>query len=232
MNKKKKKATKKKPKPQRTQISDIRREELTTAALNCIIEKGYDKVTLEDVAREAGFSKGVAFYYFKKKDELLVSVLRKISNDFLSIPKMILGLPEEVETEEEIYNLFKNFFSESEVDFETVMRNSIRIIISWIYDNPNFIQVILEFWCKVHRNEIVSELTNAMQAFLLNSTEIFIEEGIKRGVIKNQNPRIAAYALVASLHGIAYYQVIDFKDLDVEKLEKEVEDLMVKFLFS
>ncbi len=55
----------------RKEISDIRREELTQATLKCIADKGYDRVTLDDVTREAGLSKGIASYYFKNRDEMI-----------------------------------------------------------------------------------------------------------------------------------------------------------------
>ena len=70
----------------RTRIGDIRRDELTAAALRCIAAKGYDRVTLEDVAREAGSSQGNVLYYFKNREALMMSTANRIGEDMMDTP--------------------------------------------------------------------------------------------------------------------------------------------------
>lgn len=48
-----------------------RRKQIIDIAIRLLSEQGYNQTTLADVAKEAGFSKGVVFYYFKNKDELI-----------------------------------------------------------------------------------------------------------------------------------------------------------------
>ena len=81
-------------------ISDIRREELTQAAMECIANKGYDRVTLDDVTKEAGLSKGIASYYFRNREELLVSVIEKMSAQIEELTIKIWGLPEDTKDKE------------------------------------------------------------------------------------------------------------------------------------
>ncbi len=52
-------------------IETHRRKQIIDIAIKLIEEQGYNQTTLADVAKEAGFSKGVVFYYFKNKDELI-----------------------------------------------------------------------------------------------------------------------------------------------------------------
>lgn len=57
-------------------MEPIRRAEAINAALECICEQGLDNLTLDKVAAKAGFSKGIAAYYFKTKQELIAESLR------------------------------------------------------------------------------------------------------------------------------------------------------------
>src|SRR5215831_12136360 len=47
-----------------------RRLLLLKSAFREVAEKGFSEVTLDDIARRAGVSKGVTLYYFDSKDEL------------------------------------------------------------------------------------------------------------------------------------------------------------------
>jgi len=64
-------------------IIEVRRNQLTRAAYKVVSRKGYYNFTVRDIAREAGLSTGLVHYYFKNKDDLLVSVLR-VMNENLS----------------------------------------------------------------------------------------------------------------------------------------------------
>src|SRR5712671_4667000 len=57
------------PKPASASESE-RRLTLLKAAFREVAEKGFSEVTLDDIARRAGVSKGVTLYYFDSKDEL------------------------------------------------------------------------------------------------------------------------------------------------------------------
>lgn len=44
------------------------------AAMRLFIDKGYDESTIDEIAAEAGISRRTFFYYFKSKDDILLSV--------------------------------------------------------------------------------------------------------------------------------------------------------------
>lgn len=47
---------------------------ITEAGMCLFIEKGYEATTLDDIAAEAGISRRTFFYYFKSKDDILLSL--------------------------------------------------------------------------------------------------------------------------------------------------------------
>jgi len=213
----------------RTEISDIRREELTLAALKCIAEKGYDRVTLDDVTKEAGLSKGIASYYFKNREELLVSVIQKMWDKIVDLTRMIWELPEE-EDEKKIYKRVKEFYSNREIDLVSFMRGGLNYLAGWMDENPHIIRVILEFWCQVPRNPLITRQNDSMHNILMNISAIIIEEGMKRGVFKKRDPHMAAFVLISGISGLAFNHVINKSRVDTKKLEKDFGDLVLDYL--
>jgi AcrR family transcriptional regulator len=63
--------------PRWTRRKDARPEEITAAALELFVERGYAGTRLEDVAARAGVSKGTLYLYFANKAELFKAVVRE-----------------------------------------------------------------------------------------------------------------------------------------------------------
>lgn len=55
-----------------------RRQQIIVAAKRVFSEKGFNKATMEDIAREAELSPGTLYLYFKNKDELYASLSLRI----------------------------------------------------------------------------------------------------------------------------------------------------------
>jgi len=65
---------------------DARPSELTAAALELFVEKGFAATRLEDVATRAGVSKGTLYLYFDSKEELFKAVIQSAV-----IPAVVAG---------------------------------------------------------------------------------------------------------------------------------------------
>src|SRR6185369_88170 len=59
----------------RTRRPEDRASEITRAALDLFVTKGFAATKLEDVAKAAGVSKGLPYLYFKSKEELFKAVI-------------------------------------------------------------------------------------------------------------------------------------------------------------
>jgi AcrR family transcriptional regulator len=53
---------------------DARREQILDAATTMFITQGYENSTVDDIAKEAGLSKGSIYWYFKSKLEILFAL--------------------------------------------------------------------------------------------------------------------------------------------------------------
>jgi AcrR family transcriptional regulator len=67
--------------PIRTRRPDDRSGQITRAALELFVTRGFAATKLEDVAREAGVSKGLPYIYFKNKEELFKAVIAEAIGD-------------------------------------------------------------------------------------------------------------------------------------------------------
>jgi len=56
---------------------EARPQELTAAALALFVEKGYAATRLDEIAAQAGVSKGTLYLYFTSKEELFKAVVRE-----------------------------------------------------------------------------------------------------------------------------------------------------------
>ncbi|MDP1526770.1 MAG: TetR/AcrR family transcriptional regulator [Rhodocyclaceae bacterium] len=63
--------------PPRRRRKEARPAELTAAALEVFVEKGYAATRLDDVAAQAGVSKGTLYLYFDSKEALFKAVVRE-----------------------------------------------------------------------------------------------------------------------------------------------------------
>ena len=66
-----------KPEPRWARRKHARPEEITAAALELFVERGYAATRLEDVAARAGISKGTLYLYFANKEDLFKAVVRE-----------------------------------------------------------------------------------------------------------------------------------------------------------
>ena len=60
-----------------TRRKEARPEEITSAALDLFVERGFANTRLVDVASRAGVSKGTLYLYFANKEDLFKAVLRE-----------------------------------------------------------------------------------------------------------------------------------------------------------
>jgi AcrR family transcriptional regulator len=65
------------PVSQRRRRKDARPSELTAAALDLFVEKGFAGTRLDDVAARAGVSKGTLYLYFDSKESLFKAVIEE-----------------------------------------------------------------------------------------------------------------------------------------------------------
>ena len=65
--------------PRTPDTGEDRREQIIDAAMRVFAQKGFTRATNRDVAREAGITTGLIYYYFESKEALLKTLLEERS---------------------------------------------------------------------------------------------------------------------------------------------------------
>ena len=67
--------------PRRRLATDARREQLLRAGVELLRVRTPDEISVDDVARRAGISRGLLYHYFADKDAFVVAVLEQASEE-------------------------------------------------------------------------------------------------------------------------------------------------------
>jgi len=59
----------------RPDVSKARKEQIVNAATTIFAWQGFHAARMEDIAREAGLSKGTIYLYFRSKDDVSAAIL-------------------------------------------------------------------------------------------------------------------------------------------------------------
>jgi AcrR family transcriptional regulator len=75
-----------------TKDADTRRDEILKSALELFREEGFEKVTVESIAKKAGIAKGSFYNYFKSKEDVYEAVVSSVASQTLELAKEILNV--------------------------------------------------------------------------------------------------------------------------------------------
>lgn len=166
-------------------LINFHRENIVHTAEILFENKGIEKTTMDDIAKDAQYSKATLYVYFKNKDEIVDSIVLK------SMRQLRDKIHESIEDSTDWINAYNSvcktmvvFFEEDKMAFESAV-GEINIDI----DSDNTTQVAKDIFAA--SEEINAELT----AFLI--------DGITRGYLKEDLPIIQTmFLLLASITGI------------------------------
>lgn len=169
-----------------------RRLALLKAAFREVSEKGFSEVTLDDIARRAGVSKGITLYYFDSKEELFRELFGWL------IDSIHARMREAVAAEK-----------------EPVAK--IRALVALIFPSPSknraFFRAFVDFCGLAARREAFREVNERFYAGCREIDGGIVEEGMRQGVFLVRDPREAGSTLRAIFDGLMM-QWLSEKDPD------------------
>lgn len=167
-----------------TKRPDERRREIIQAARELFAANGFMKTTISDIAERSGMAKGLFYYYFRTKDDVMAAAIE----DYIAQTQArVLGIVRQTEKDlvsriEEALNAIIDFSQDAERVFAE-LKNS---------DRYMFHQSILE--------HAVTRLSPVLCQL--------VDEGLEKGVIRCAQPHIVTEIL---FYG---FGMIDFTNLD------------------
>src|SRR5262245_11834136 len=158
-----------------------RRLLLLKSAFREVAEKGFSEVTLDDIARRAGVSKGVTLYYFDSKEELFRELFGWLIDS-------IHGRMKEAVAAEQ----------------DPVAK--VRALVALIFPSPSknraFFRAFVDFCGLAARREAFREVNARFYAGCREIDGGIVEEGMRRGVFAVRDASEAASTMRAMFDGL------------------------------
>lgn len=166
--------------PRTPKVVEDRREQILDAAMRVFAQKGFARATNRDVAREAGITTGLIYYYFENKEALLKEVLEARSP--LQLVKQLP--PETLEQPPELFIPF-------------VITRVLAIV-----EGEQFVGIIRMMLPEMLHNAEVQPIALGFFQQVLDFLANYLRVQVARGTVRaDTDPDIATQVLVSSMIG-------------------------------
>jgi AcrR family transcriptional regulator len=156
-----------------TQRGRDRREQLLACAARLFAERGYHPTSVSDIVESLGVGKGVFYWYFSSKEELLAELLKASNHSLRKRQQQAIG---------------------DEPDPVRRIALGIRATLEWFQEHRDYFAIIAfaatdeTFAPVLHRNREIS----------IGDTIRHLKDGIVEGRIVDEDPEMLAHAI----HGV------------------------------
>ncbi len=143
---------------------------------------------MDDIAEEAGLSKGAVYLYFKKKDDIILAILESFFKNEAENLQLLL---------------------EAEGSVSTRLLALVEHMTQEVQQRPGFLSVGYEFYAIAGREDSVRQfIQEYFQSYRIGLAAL-IQQGIQRGEFRPIDADAAAVALLALLEGLNLLWVTD-----------------------
>lgn len=171
------------------------------AASNLFIKRGYEGTTMQDIAQELGISRSALYYYYKNKEEILVSLTEGLTIAAQQLASQVVeqGKPP-----------------------EDALRELVHQHAKLILYRPIQFRVVEQ--AEVSLPEQQRKIAESARRVLLDRFTDVIQRGIEVGRFRLVNARVAAFAIIGMCNWTAWW----FK-ADGAKTAEEIAEMLADF---
>ncbi len=164
----------------RPDVSDTRRNQIIEAAIHVFSKAGFDDARMDDIVKEAGISKGLIYWYYKSKEELIISIMDRIfGEEFLRMEKLE---DPEIHPKECLDMYFDQYIKD-------------------LTGMVPFAPIIYEFYALAFRNKTVKSVMQGYLERFVRSVEPIIQRGIDIGDFMDIDARQMAIVFCSQIEG-------------------------------
>lgn len=181
-----------------------RMEDITKAAMEVFLKKGYQNTTMEAIAKNAGLSKGGLYHYFKSKDIVLIFVNQKINEKVKNILQKAFHMP----------------------SIKSAILYYVENYLKYWLEHPQETNFLFLSITKILENNELKKYYEEFTGDYMKYFQEAFEIGVKLGEFKPHNTRTSAVTLVAAMDGILSYMILD-NGLKLEEVMKHFEEKFI-----
>ena len=186
------------------------RRKLVEAALSVFARNGYERATVDEVVREAGFSKGAFYVHFESKEDLFWQMLE-----------------ERIATQQEALR--------RAIDIAAPVAENERRILAAIFDlekqDPSWPALFMEFAAHAARNEKVRDRLSSLYERWHTFTVEMLKAGQAAGKVRlDQDVDLMASVLLAVLEGFLFQSRPAPASVDLDRIVEPLSRLLAEWL--
>ena len=190
----------------RPSVESERRQQIIEAALACFARNGYHLTTMDDIAKQLPFSKGLLYYYFKTKRDLFLAIL----DDWMARAMAEWG------------RVLRPSAPASD-QLSACLAYGMQLLTQ----SAEFSRVEFEFYGELGRDHTISEAFRLLFATFRAEFKAILETGIARGELRPVNTDAVAAVLLAIYEGLALQAVAEPEGFDWSTVAQEISDMVM-----
>jgi AcrR family transcriptional regulator len=195
-------------KSQRINIAGIRREQIVEAAVSVITEQGLQNLSLSEIEKKAGMSRGQLTYYFPAKEDILLAVFDRL----VLLTYERIGAPQ----------------TETPSGWDWA-KHLLERLLGPTAVSPEFECLQYTFLSQIgHRDDFRRRLASLYENWRSNMAQGLERDMTDRPLVHAASPRAMSTLIQALLHGLAVQRAADPQAFD----PREMSDLCLNVLGS
>jgi AcrR family transcriptional regulator len=195
----------------RVTIASIRKTAIVDAAAAIISEQGIQHLSLSEIEKKVGMSRGQLTYYFKAKEDILLAVFDRM-----------LDLMCQRNAEAEFEKL----------DWLEIVRQVLLIVLADPPAHPEFHALQHTFLSQTsHREDFRERLANLYEDWRSRSAASLRRDLKRRPAVRAVSPRTLATLVQAIFHGLAVQRAADPKAINTREVVRLCLDVLSTYLW-
>jgi len=192
-------------------IKAIRKKQITEAAITLFSQSGYDSVSMDRIAEQAGLSKGALYWYWKAKKDIAFDIYYSTRKLYLEIIDSVRAEPIDILSK---LDMVKNRISDT------------------LIENPERFRMITNLWAD--RNRIFSkediEQLMGMLVKVHRALKEMLDEGVANGTFNKIDTSFLAHFVFSAIDGInrEWFDIGD--EFDLKKAYGLMFELVKKYI--
>jgi AcrR family transcriptional regulator len=200
----------------RINIGSIRREQIVDAAVAVINEQGIQNLSLSEIEKKVGMSRGQLTYYYSTKEEILLAVFDRLL-------QLMCQQHGEAEGEHPFAKL----------DWLELVERLLNMILQDPPAHPEFHALQYTFLSQIsHRGDFREKLAGLYEEWRSNMVEGIKRDTKKRPAARKVSPRAMATLVQAILHGLAMQKAADPKGIQTREIVQLCLDVLSTYLWG
>jgi AcrR family transcriptional regulator len=191
-------------------MGPVRREQIVRATIRCLAREGYTRLTMKQVAREAGVSQGILHYYFADKRAMLAATLEAVTRD---LDRRVAAAQ-----------------SRTGRDARARLRALVRACLEVAVSRPEFWVVFVEFWGEMLHDRRLRDLNTAVYSRTRRLIGRLIAEGVRAGRFRPVDPRRASAVVLGLIDGLSLQLTFDPEAFGVAEAARFCDDALGRYL--